>query len=188
MSHLLNDVFVSVISPWVERQTPHLKNLQGRALDLACGTGRHARFLHQLGFEVIAADRDPSGFDSLQLFSIDCVQCDFETSPEGFRWPFKEQSFAVVLVTNYLHRPLFPSILNSLQIGGILIYETFAEGHQALGRPRNPDFLLKPNELLRHCLPQAASTYQYECLAFEHGFVNRTNPAIVQSICARRIS
>lgn len=176
------------ISPWVERQVPHLKTVSGRALDVACGAGRHARFLHQLGFQVIAADRDPSGFDGMRSLGIECVQCDFEPSANSYRWPFQAQSFAVTLVCNYLHRPLLPSILNSLQIGGILVYETFAEGQQVFGRPRNPDFLLKPNELLCHCLNRESARYRFECLAFEHGLVNRPGPAIVQGICARRIS
>ena len=72
---------------------------------------------------------------------------DLENGP----WPLAGERFDAVVVTNYLWRPLMPSLLASLADGGVLIYETFALGNEAFGRPSNPDFLLRPGELLRCC-------------------------------------
>ena len=175
------------ISPWVERFSKEIPKDCGPVLDLACGSGRHARFLRRQGFQVIAIDRDDSAFASLNLQGIWCVNCDLETSDLGYVWPFVERSFAAVIVTNYLHRPLMASILSSLVKGGVLIYETFAVGNEALGRPRNPQFLLRENELLEACMLEPKRGIKFKCLGFEHGFVNRNGPAIVQSICVKRV-
>ena len=173
------------VSPWLLQQQPHIHGKAGLALDLACGAGRHARYLNTLGFHVIAVDRDPASFLELTRLNVNCIQCDLEGSLKGYRWPFREESFDLVVVTNYLHRPLFSSIFASIKLDGVLIYETFSDGHQNLGRPKNPHFLLKTDELLERC--RAGSDGRgFQCLDFEQGQVNRNGPAVVQSICARR--
>ena len=126
-------------------------------LDLACGHGRHARFLAQLGYRVSAVDRDEHALASLAgVPGIEAKAADLERGT----WPYPGQRFAGIVVANYLYRPLFPRLLESLETGGVLIYETFARGNERYGRPSNPQFLLQPGELLarrvgsvaRHCL------------------------------------
>lgn len=101
---------------------------------------------------------------------------DLENGP----WPYRFQEFAGIVVCNFLHRALFPDLLESLARGGILIYETFAVGNERYGRPANPDFLLKPGELLEIVRDKLA------VVAFEEGVVARPKPAVVQRICASR--
>ena len=83
------------------------------------------------------------------------------------------------MVTNYLHRPLFPRLVDSLDEGGVLIYETFMAGNERYGRPSNPDFLLRPGELL-----EAFGTLTV--VAFEQGTVERPKKAALQRICVIR--
>ncbi len=139
-------------------------------LDVACGGGRHAKlFLHR-GISVVAVDRDPQSIPGAEF-----VQADLEGAP----WPFAGRRFAAIVVTNYLHRPLFPDLVASLADGGFLIYETFMVGNEKFGRPANPAFLLKPGELLGAF---AALTP----VAFEQGYVERPKPAMIQRLCARQ--
>jgi hypothetical protein len=84
-----------------------------------------------------------------------------------------------VIVTNYLYRPLLADLLGSLAPNGMLIYETFADGNAAFGKPSNPDFLLQSGELL-----ELARMYGLRVIAFEDGVVNTPKPAMVQRICA----
>ncbi len=155
-----------------------------RVLDLACGAGRHSRLLHAAGLDVLAADRDTDALAALAAQGISTLNVDLENGPGGFTWPFADQSFAAVIVTNYLHRPLFPSILASLQPGGLLIYETFAIGNAAFGRPANPDFLLADAELLQQM--QSSPGVAMHIVAYEQGYAALPKPAMVQRICARR--
>ena len=156
-------------SDWVVRWT-HLIP-PGRVLDLASGGGRHARFLHEKGFDVVAVDRA-----AVPVAGIDFVQADLE---DGSPWPFAGERFAAIVVTNYLHRPLFGRIQDSLEEDGVLIYETFMAGNERYGKPSNPHFLLRPGELLQAF---AALTP----VAFEQGMVERPKPAVVQRLCAVR--
>lgn len=143
---------------------------RGPVLDVACGGGRHAKlFLHR-GISVVAVDRDPQSIPGAEF-----VQADLEGAP----WPFAGRRFAAIVVTNYLHRPLFPDLVASLADGGFLIYETFMVGNEKFGRPANPAFLLKPGELLGAF---AALTP----VAFEQGYVERPKPAMIQRLCARQ--
>jgi SAM-dependent methyltransferase len=144
---------------------------RGPVLDLACGAGRHARFFANLGLEVTAVDRDP-----VHLEGIRFVAADLE---DGSPWPLAGERFGAIVVTNYLHRPLFPRILESLAPRGVLIYETFMLGNERFGRPSNPDFLLRPGEL-----KEAFAGLQR--LGFEEGEVRRPKPAMVQRICSQR--
>jgi SAM-dependent methyltransferase len=141
-------------------------------LDVACGAGRHTRFLIQAGFHVEAVDRDVSALAFLPGAVI--RQADLEGEP----WPYSVGEFDGIVVTNYLHRPLFSHLFEALAEGGVLIYETFSEGNQLLGRPRNPDYLLKSGELLEQVKGRL------EVNAYEELCVLEKNRAVVQRICA----
>lgn len=161
-------------SPWVARFAP-LVAAYGRVLDVACGSGRHARFFLAREHPVVALDRDVSAIaDLADRAGVEIVQADLEDGA----WPLDGRRFAAIVVTNYLHRPLFPHLLAALEPDGVLIYETFALGNERFGRPRNPDFLLAPGELLR----MVAATLRV--VAYEHGEVSRPKPAVMQRICA----
>ena len=115
-------------------------------LDVACGSGRHVRWMAAQGFAVTGVDRDAAALAGLAACAR-IVVADLECGP----WPMAGQRFDAVIVTNYLWRPLWPALLSSLADGGVLIYETFALGNEAFGKPSNPDFLLRPGELLDAC-------------------------------------
>lgn len=161
-------------SPWVERFAPLIRS-RGTVLDLACGRGRHTRHLRALGHRVVAVDIDVSGLEDLEDDEkVEIVEADLEACG----WPFGSRLFDGIVVTNYLHRPLFPVLRHSLAAGGVLIFETFAKGNERYGRPSNPDFLLEPNELLD------AFATALTVVAYEHGFEQEPRPAVRQRICA----
>jgi len=153
-------------SPWVVRWAALIE--RGPVLDVASGGGRHARFLAQRNLEVVAVDREAQVIPGARF-----VQADLE---DGSPWPFGGQRFGAIVVTNYLHRPLLPTLAASLAEGGVLIYETFMLGNERYGRPSNPNFLLRPGELLQAF---AALTV----LGFEQGATERS---VAQRICAIR--
>ena len=164
---------VATPSAWVQRWAP-LVPAGGPVLDVACGGGRHALFFAAQGHPVAAVDRDPAAITALAAQSgITALCADIENSP----WPYAGQQFAAVVVTNYLHRPLFPVLMAALGPGGVLIYETFAQGNAAYGRPASPDFLLQRGELLRAVGPARV-------VAYEDLYVEQPKPAMVQRICA----
>jgi SAM-dependent methyltransferase len=168
-------------SAWLKRWS-HLLPEGGSVLDVACGRGRHARYLHQLeqrGLRVVAVDRSADAIAAIDLPAKRCETCvaDIENGP----WPFAGRLFDGLVVTNYLWRPLLPTLLASLAPGGVLIYETFAAGNETVGKPSRPDFLLKPGELLQVC--QALRTVAFED-GFEEGFADRPSPRFVQRIVA----
>ncbi|MGI9437786.1 MAG: class I SAM-dependent methyltransferase [Geminicoccaceae bacterium] len=170
-----------VVSDWI-RCFSHLLPEGGSVLDLAAGGGRHCRWFLQRGCQVTAVDRDVEALRGLKetvpqvKAGLEIIEVDLEN---GSPWPLEGRQFDGVIVVNYLWRPLFPSILNALNPGGILLYETFAEGHEALGRPRNPDFLLAPGELLQVVQPRLTVA------AYQHGrFEGAEGPAIKQRIAA----
>jgi SAM-dependent methyltransferase len=140
---------------------------------VACGKGRHLRYLASLGLAVVGVDRDAQALAGLRGAEIRVA--DIETGP----WPFTPGEFDGVVVTNYLHRPLFPDLVAALRPGGVLVYETFARGNERYGRPSNPDFLLEPGELLRRVEPLSV-------IAFEEGLVFSPKQALIQRICAVR--
>ena len=141
-------------------------------LDVACGSGRHALFFAERGFEVVAVDREDPGLPR----SVSFVKADLEN---GSPWPFAGRRFAAIIVTNYLHRPLFAQLADALEEGGVLIYETFMLGNEKFGRPSNPRFLLRPGELLQ-------AFGGFDVAAFEQGRVDRPRPAMIQRLCALR--
>ena len=117
----------------------------GDVLDIAAGGGRHGRWFRRRGHPVVFVDIDTS---KLGDFGTDpraeIVTADLEAGP----WPFGDRRFAGVVVVNYLWRPLMPLLIQAVEPGGVLIYDTFAVGQERYGRPRNPDHLLRDGELL----------------------------------------
>jgi SAM-dependent methyltransferase len=163
------------LSFWVERFARVIP--RGEVLDLACGSGRHARHLAARGHSVTAVDRDPAALAQAAGPGVVTLQWDLEA--EGSHWPFADAWFAGVVVTNYLHRPLMARIAASLRPDGVLIYETFAVGNEAFGKPSNPAFLLAPGELL-----EVARQAGLRVLAYEDGYIDAPKPAMVQRLCA----
>jgi len=163
------------VSPWVARFAALAR--AGEALDLACGSGRHTRYLAARGLRVLALDRNAELLAPLAGENVETLAHDLEA--EGAIWPFEAGRFSLIVVTNYLHRPLFADLARSLAPDGLLVYETFAQGNQVYGKPSNPDFLLAPEELLA-----LAREGGLQVLAYEDGHVDRPNPAQVQRLCA----
>jgi SAM-dependent methyltransferase len=163
-------------SSWIRRFAP-LVRPGGTVLDVACGGGRHLRLFAGRGHPVVGIDRDLGDVADLEGRSgIELVQADLEN---GSPWPLPaDRKFAAVVVTNYLHRPLFPALLDALEPGGALIYETFAKGNERFGRPSSPAFLLGPGELLE------VAAGRLQVVAFEQGEVAEPRPAMMQRICA----
>lgn len=153
----------------MERWAPLLT--PGAVLDLACGGGRHARYFAGLGYAVTAIDREPQSIPGVRF-----LQADLE---DGSPWPLPGERFQGIVVTNYLHRPLFPVLERSLAPGGVLIYETFMLGNERYGKPSNPAFLLRPGELWE-------AFGGLHIIAFEQGTAARPKPAMIQRLCAVR--
>lgn len=147
----------------------------GRVLDVACGAGRHARLLARLGFEVDAVDRNAALFPDPPP-GVRFLAADIEAGP----WPYAGRRFDAVVVTHYLHRPLLPLLADSLEPGGLFVYETFAQGNERFGKPSNPDFLLAPGELLE------VVRGRLRVIAYEDLVLEEPRPAALQRICARR--
>jgi len=159
-------------SAWVARWSP-LVPADAQVLDVACGSGRHVRWFAQRGCRVTGVDRDASALLPLQSIA-EVVVADIESGP----WPFTGRRFDAVVVTHYLWRALLPAIVDSVAEGGVLIYETFSAGNQTVGKPSNPDFLLRPGELLE-------SAAGLRIVAFEDGFLAAPD-RFVQRIAAVR--
>lgn len=165
-------------SPWVERFAPLIVE-GGMVLDLACGGGRHTRYLEALGYRVVAVDIEVSGLEDLAANdNVEIIQADLE----GGEWPLGQRRFDGVVVTNYLHRPHLSRLVEALTPNGVLIYETFGKGNEKYGRPRNAAFLLEPGELLETFAPHLT------VVAYEHGFEEEPRPTVRQRICALNAS
>ncbi|KVZ43846.1 SAM-dependent methyltransferase [Burkholderia ubonensis] len=164
-------------SRWFAGWTP-LIAAGGAVLDVAAGGGRHARWFAARGHPVVALERDPAALAALRAIpGVDARDADLEGAP----WPLPAgKRFAAVVVTNYLHRPLWPHLLDALAPGGVLVYETFARGNETVGKPSNPAFLLAPGELLE------AVRGRLRVVGYEDGFVAAPRAAFVQRICAVR--
>jgi SAM-dependent methyltransferase len=116
-------------SPWVRRWS-HLVPPGAAVLDVACGSGRHLRWFRDLGHPVTGIDRAPEAVAAAKDLG-EALQADLEGGP----WPLPGRRFGGVVVTNYLWRPLFPALRESVAAGGVLICETFASGNETVGRP-----------------------------------------------------
>ncbi len=156
-------------SAWVQRWAPLIT--QGTVLDLACGSGRHAKFFLERNLAVVAVDREPQVIPGARF-----IQADLE---DGSPWPLPGERFEAVVVTNYLYRPLMKTLSESLKDGGVLIYETFMLGNQRFGRPSNPEFLLRPGELRE-------AFRDLTVRGFEERVVSDPKPAMIQRLCAVR--
>ncbi len=162
-------------SPWVARWAAELP-AGTSVLDVACGSGRHVRWLAARGLQVTGIDRDAAALSGLAGIAQTIV-ADIEGNP----WPLPAgATFDAVVVTNYLHRPLWPRLLAAVAPGGRLIYETFAVGNETVGKPSNPAFLLAPGELLD------AVRAQLRVIGYEDGFLESPREAYVQRVCAVR--
>jgi SAM-dependent methyltransferase len=147
----------------------------GAVLDVASGSGRHARWLAGCGYRVEAVDRDAQALTALaDVTGVVTRVADLEDDP----WPYGPACFDGVVVTNYLYRPRLERLIDAVKPGGVLIYQTFMRGNEVLGRPSNPDFLLSPGELLDCVHPRLT------VVAFEQGRVDSPRPAVIQRICA----
>lgn len=162
-------------SPWLRRFLPLLRP-KGRVLDLAAGRGRHTRLLREAGHQVVAVDRDTAALRAAWSGDSLCeiIEMDLE---DGGSWQLGG-GYDAIVVTNYLHRPLLPALAPALAEGAVLIYATFMVGQERFGRPANPDFLLRPGELL------AVFMHRLAIAAFEQGEVRTPSPAMVQRIAA----
>lgn len=170
------------ISGWIRRFSPLIRN-DARVLDLAAGSGRHSVWCLDRGHRVTAVDRVTDDLEALESTlseadrqRLEIVSSDLEN---GSPWPFQGRRFEAVIVVNYLHRPLFETILSALTPDGVLLYDTFAIGNEAFGKPSNPDFLLRPGELLEMVRGRL------DAVAYEHGRIDgATGPAVKQRIAA----
>jgi len=160
-------------SEWVRRWS-HLVPPGAPVLDLACGSGRHMQWFAGRGHPVLGVDRSAEALQSAAAHG-EVLACDLESDP----WPLQGREFGAVVVTNYLWRALLPRLVECVAPGGVLLYETFAQGNETVGRPANPDFLLAPGELLRAC-------EGLRVVAYEEGYLEP--PArFVQRIAALRL-
>jgi len=164
-------------SAWVVRHAALIPRT-GAVLDLACGGGRHARWLAGQGWSVLAVDRDQQAISALSgVAGVTAVAMDLE----GSDWSLAGSRFAGVVVTNYLWRTRLTDVLALLAPGGVLIWETFMAGNAAYGKPSNPEFLLGPGEL--RAVAKAAGLRE---IAFREGYEDDPKPAMRQAICAVR--
>jgi SAM-dependent methyltransferase len=161
-------------SAWIVRWS-HLVAPAATVLDVACGSGRHMRWFQQRGHAATGVDRSAEALAAAAAWG-QVVPADIEAG----LWPFADQRFGAVVVTNYLWRPRLPDIVAAVAPGGVLLYETFAAGNETVGKPSRPDFLLQPGELLAACAG-------LRVVAYEDGFLDAP-PRFVQRIAAVRLS
>lgn len=155
-------------SAWLQRWQGLLPAV-GTALDVACGRGRHLHWLAARGLRCTGIDRDEAALAAAPA-GAQKVCADIESGP----WPLHPgRQFDLVLVTNYLWRPLWPQLLASVGPGGLLVYETFASGNETVGKPSRPDFLLQPGELLQRCASLRVLGYEDGFLGSPSRFVQR---------------
>ena len=165
-------------SEWIKEKLQSIIHPVKSAIDIASGAGRHSQLLSELSSRVTAVDRNPelSGFfasTSVEFLCLDLEQDD---------WPLVGHTFDLVLVSNYLYRPNFRNILDLVGPNGFLIYETFGVGNELFGRPRNPSFLLRPNEL------RDSVGAKFLIMDEFFGEIAHPQPAVRGRLFARRVS
>ena len=158
------------ISNWVKYCLEALPCKKGYVLDLACGKGRHSMYLSSLGYNVLSVDIDEHKLNCFDGKLIKKKVIDVENINN---WPLEKQKFNIIIVTNFLNRTIFPLIISSIRKEGYLIYETFSEGHQKIGRPNNPKYILKPRELMQLSAKMHLITY-------ENIYINNTSRHLFQ--------
>ncbi len=163
-------------SPWITHHGPLIRP-GGSVLDVACGGGRHARWLLARGHALTLVDRDTAYVADL-TDQAEIITADLEN---GGVWPLAGRAFDAVVVTNYLYRPRLPDIITAVAPGGVLLYETFMRGHERFSRPRDPAHLLAPGELLE------AVAGRLQVVAFAQGLRPAgaaRKASVAQSLCA----
>jgi SAM-dependent methyltransferase len=136
--------------------------LRGRALDVACGRGRHALWLGSEGYDTRGVDRNPELVASLNS-AADRLGLPVRAEVLDLEAPgatLGVDAYDVIVVVHYLHRPLFPALKAALRQGGVLLYETFTVDQAARGKPTNPDFLLRHGELRQLVEPLAVLRFR----------------------------
>ena len=168
------------ISNWVKYCLEALPCENGYVLDLACGKGRHSIFLSNLGYNVLSVDIDEYKMN-LNNFNGKLIKKKVIDVENINNWPLEKEKFDAIIVTNFLNRKIFPSIVRSIKKGGHLIYETFSEGHQKIGRPTNPKYILKPRELMR-------LSNKMRLVVYENIYINNSsNHLFQQRILAKNV-
>ncbi len=162
-------------SPWIV-QWSGLVPSAATVLDIAAGRGRHALFFAERGHKVTAVDRDTSALPAHP--NIEAVTADLE---DGSPWPLHELRFGAIVVVSYLHRPLMPVMLDAIEPGGVLLYQTFMQGQERFGKPSRPEFLLKDGELLE------LVHGRFSVVAYEARMISEPRMAMVQRIAARKL-
>lgn len=162
---------LSAPSDWIRRWS-HLLPASCEVLDVACGSGRHLQWFSQRGHTVWGVDRDIAAA-RINLPTAHLVEADIENAPWPLMAGVSPRRFGAVVVTNYLWRPLLPTLLESLAPGALLLYETFASGNETVGRPSRPDFLLQPGELLQICAGMQVVSYESGFISSPARFVQR---------------
>ncbi len=163
-------------SEWIVRWS-HLLEPGCTVLDVACGAGRHMQWFAHKGHAVTGIDKE-LGQTRQHVPMAELVCADIENAAWPLHTDGQLRIFGAVVVTNYLWRPLLPTLLDSVAPGGVLLYETFTRGNEEFGRPSRPDFLLQPGELLQSC-------GQLDIVAYENGYLSAP-PRFVQRIAAVR--
>ena len=160
-------------SSWIVEQIRNLQPLkQLQALDFASGEGRHCINLANSNIIMTAIDKDNKKLEQYKnLDNIHTINFDLETNE---KWPLKKNYYDVILVVNYLYRPKIKYLTHLLKEGGYLFYETFAVGNEKYGRPSNPDYLLKHNELID------LFKSKFEIMSYFHGKVTSDKTSVIQ--------
>jgi len=165
---------LNAASEWVQRYAALIRP-SGTVLDVACGAGRHMKLLSELGLNCLGVDQSEQALELAQTYGP--VLCaDIENNP----WPLPGQRFDAVVVTHYLWRPLFPTLIDALDEDGVLLYETFALGQETVGKPSRPEFLLRPGELL-----EVAKTHELTVVAFEDVWLDHPRRRIQRLVATR---
>jgi tellurite methyltransferase len=155
--------------------------LRGPVLDLACGDGHNGLFAAERGFSVVLADLSESSLENAGVEAahvkgdVTLWHVDLETGRDN---PLRVEAYGVILVFRYLYRPLMPCIKKGLAVGGVLFYETFTVEQPRFGRPKNPDHLLNPGELLDWFK-------EWKVIHHFEGIKDRPKRAIAQIVCRK---
>jgi len=157
------------------------KTLPGPVLDLACGNGENGIFLAQRGCRVTCCDISPDSLVQAEKLAeannarVEIWQVDLEIDGPN---PLPDDAYGAILVFRYLHRPLLECIKKALKNGGLLVYETFTVEQPRFGKPRNPDFLLNPGELLQ-------KFGDWEVIHYFEGIRENPTRAVAQIVCRK---